>query len=75
MDTNGWVNLKIKVADKERYCKFWIVERLFPKVIIGIRAMKDLKMDIDPARNCAWVRNVKIPFLSHVQTQSHGIRG
>lgn len=70
MDTNGWVNLKIKVADKERYCKFWIVERLFPKVIIGIRAMKDLKMDVDPARNCAWVRNVKIPFLAHVQTQS-----
>ena len=70
MDTNGWVNLKVRVADKERYCKFWIVERLFPKVIIGIRAMKDLRMEVDPARNCAWVRNVKIPFLSHVQTQS-----
>lgn len=70
MDTQGWITLRIGAAERVRQCKFWVVDQLFPKVIIGIRGMKDLKMAVDPAKNCVWVNKVKIPMLSRIHKQS-----
>lgn len=70
MDTRGWINLKIEVAGRVRPCKFWVVERLFPNVIVGIRGMKDMRVSVDPANNCVWMNNVKIPLVSRIQKQS-----
>ena len=70
MDTRGWINLKIGVAGRVRPCKFWVVERLFPRVIVGIRGMKDMRVSVDPANNCVWMNNVKIPLMSRIQNQS-----
>lgn len=70
MNTSGWVKLKIKAGNEEKFCKFWIVEKLFPRIIMGIRAMKDMAIAVDPARNCVWVKDLKVPLLSKVYTQS-----
>ena len=70
MNTHGWVTLRIGAANLVRPCKFWVVDQLFPNVIIGIRGMKDLKMAVDPANDCVWVNEAKIPLLSRVQKQS-----
>jgi len=70
MDTRGWINLKIEVAGRVRPCKFWVVERLFPHVIVGIRGMKDMRVSVDPANNCVWMNDVKIPLVSQIQKQS-----
>jgi len=70
MDTKGWVKLRIQVGGQEKECKFWVVQSLYPKIIIGIRAMKDMGISIDPARECVWVNGRKVPFLARVQPQS-----
>ena len=73
METKGWVRLDVQVGGLVRKCKFWIVRNLSPRVIIGIRAMKDMGVTVDPAKECAWVNGVRVPFLARVQPQSlHG---
>lgn len=66
----GWARLPITVAGSRKTCKFWIVPQIFPRIILGIRAMKDLEMLIDPARDCVWVKGVREPFLSKIRSQS-----
>ena len=70
MDTKGWVKLRIQVGGQEKQCKFWVVQSLYPKIIIGIKAMKDMGISIDPAKECVWVNGRKVPFSARVQPQS-----
>ena len=70
MDTKGWVRLQVQIGGQTKQCKFWVVRNLMPKVIIGIRAMKDMGVTVDPTRECIWADGVRIPFVSHVQPQS-----
>lgn len=70
MNIEGSVELRIDVAGKEKICKFWAVKQLFPKIIIGIRALKDLGMSMDLAQQCVWIQGVRVPFLSSIQSQS-----
>lgn len=70
MDTKGWVRLQIEVGGRSKRCKFWVVKNLFPKVIVGIRAMRDMGMTIDPANECVWVSGRKVNFTGRVQPQS-----
>ena len=55
MDTKGWVRLGVQIGGQMKQCKFWVVQNLFPKIIIGIRAMKDMNIAVDPAKECVWV--------------------
>ena len=66
----GWARLSISVAGFRKTCKFWVVPQIFPRIILGIRAMKDLEMVIDPARDCVWVKGVREPFLSKIHSQT-----
>ena len=70
MDTRGWVRLEIQVGGQMKRCKFWVVQSLYPKIIIGIRAMKDMGMAIDPAKECVWVNGKRVQFTARVQPQS-----
>ena len=70
MDTKGWVRLGVQTGGQMKQCKFWVVQNLFPKIIIGIRAMKDMNIAVDPAKECVWVNGTRVPFLARVQTQS-----
>ena len=66
----GWARLSITVGGFRKTCKFWVVPKIFPRIILGIRAMKDMEMSIDPAKDCVWVKGVREPFLSKVNSQS-----
>jgi hypothetical protein len=70
MSVLGWTRLWVSVAGNRKICKFWVVPRLFPQIILGIRAMKDLQMSVDPAKDCVWVNGVREPFISKVKPQS-----
>ena len=43
---------------------------MFPRTVLGIRAMKDLQMSADPAKDHVWVNEVRDPFISKVKPQS-----
>ena len=70
MSVIGWTRLLITVAGARKMCKFWVVPQVFPRIILGIRAMKDLGMSVDPAKDCVWVNGVREPFISKVNSQS-----
>ena len=72
LNVDGWVRLSITVGGQQRDCKFWVIGNLFPKLIVGIRAMRDFNITIDPGKNCMWIGNKSIPFLSQIETQSLG---
>jgi hypothetical protein len=71
LNVEGWVRMSVTVAGQQKECKFWVIDHLFPKIIVGIRAMKDLNITVDPGKDCIWVEDKNVPFLSHVETQSH----
>lgn len=70
METKGWVKLRVQIGKRVQQCKFWVVQNLFPRVILGIRAMRDMDIAVDPARQCVWVHGDKVPLLARVQSQS-----
>ena len=51
-------------------CTFLIVKNLFPKVILGIRSMKELEMTIDPPHSQVVVKGKRISFLSKVYAET-----
>ena len=70
MSVAGMVRLKLEFSTVSKWCNFLVVKNLFPKVIVGIRAMKDLKMTIDPCNNQVVVSGAQIPFLSRVYAET-----
>ena len=70
LNVEGWVRMSVTVAGQQKECKFWVIDSLFPKIIMGIRAMKDFNIAVDPGKDCIWVKNENVPFLSHIESQS-----
>ena len=70
MHVVGTVCLRMSFASASKSCTFLVVKNLFPKVILGIRSMKGLRMIIDPVNNCVKVRNTTIPFLSKIYKET-----
>ena len=70
MNVVGSVRLKMSFASMSKSCNFLVVKDLFPKVILGIRSMKGLRMIIDPMNNRVKVRGTTIPFLSKVYSET-----
>lgn len=72
MATTGYATLALEIGNAKSVQKFIIVKSLFPKVIVGIRAMKTMGVIIDPSSDCAVVdRTIRVPFISHVAPQSN----
>ena len=70
MPVAGTTVLELKFPSITKYCKFLVVKNLFPKVIIGMRAMKSLKMTIDPPHDRVVVNGLGISFLSKTKIES-----
>ncbi|MEL7308569.1 MAG: retropepsin-like aspartic protease, partial [Pseudomonadota bacterium] len=68
----GSVRLRMSFAaiSDGKPCTFLIVKNLFPKVILGIRSMKELEMTIDPPHSQVIVKGKRIPFLSKVYAET-----
>jgi hypothetical protein len=71
MTATGFASMSVEIGSAKSVQKFMIVRSLFPKVIIGIRAMKTMGIILDPSSDCVIVdHKVKVPFISHVIPQT-----
>lgn len=70
MNVLGWVRLNVKIGESYRNCKVWVVPKLFPRLILGIRTMKAIGISIDLVNDCIRVHNRVIPFISKTRPES-----
>jgi hypothetical protein len=66
MKALGKVTLNINLQGAWTRQTFTIVQGIFPKVIVGIRQMKQSGISVDPLNDCIWFKNRSIPFVSKV---------
>ena len=62
----GYTVITVNVGRSSFKCKCTVVERIFPKLIIGIKTMKRECIDISASRDCIIVRGEVINFISKV---------
>ena len=70
MPVAGSVNLEVKFPSISKCCNFLVVKNMFPKVILGMRAMKSLQLMIDPSSDRVVVNGITIPFLSKTHDEN-----
>jgi 5-methylcytosine-specific restriction endonuclease McrA len=70
MNVVGWVRLNIKIGEYSKWCRVWVVSKLFPRIILGIRTLKDMGICVDPPNDCIRVQNDTIPFVSKVRPET-----
>ena len=70
MSVAGLVRLKLEFATVSKWCNFLVVKNLFPKVIVGIRTMRDMRITIEPYNNRIVVSGIGVPFLSRVYAET-----
>ena len=68
MSSKGIAMILVGYGSYSSYQRFVIVDEIFPKVFIGIKAMKHMNVKIDPRNECAKIRKVKLPFISGVES-------
>jgi len=64
----GSVVLKTSIGRYEKAMCFSVIPNLFPKVIIGLRQMKNSGIVIDAQSDAIWIRREKVPFISKTQS-------
>ena len=67
MKSKGSIELKLNIGDKISTQKFVIVDALFPRVIVGIKTMKNIGLQIDPENDGIKINGKLISFLSKVE--------
>jgi hypothetical protein len=66
MKALGKATLNINLQGVWTRQTFTIVKGIFPKVIVGIRQMKQSGISVDPLNDCIWFKERSIPFVSKV---------
>ena len=62
----GYTYIKLQIGSKVKAMKFTVVDKLFPKLIVGIKSMKYEGITIDPPNDCIIVEGEKVVFLSKI---------
>lgn len=68
MKNNGVIELELEIAGKRSKQRFAIVDNLFPRVIIGMKTMKDIGLKINPKNSGVEINGNFVPFLSKVES-------
>jgi len=66
----GECYLDVAIGSSSHKIYFLVVENIFPAVILGIVALKQMKVAIVPEESGAYVKNELVPFLSKVETKN-----
>jgi len=66
----GYSFINVTIGNKIERIKMTIVDKLFPRVIIGLRDMKKMNISILPKIDCVIVDDIKIPFISKIREQA-----
>ena len=70
MQVFGECSLQVTIGNVSKRLIFIVVENVFPSVILGLVALKELKIVICPEQSCIFADNIFVPFLSKVVTIS-----
>lgn len=70
MDVTGFAQVDLHIGCVRATQKFHVVRNVFPRIIVGIRSMKTMDIALNPREDCAFVHNMKVPFISTVVPQS-----
>ena len=70
MTSLGEVRLDMKFGETNISDKFIVIDSIFPRVFIGLRTLKKLRMNISPEDECAYINNDKFPFISTIDENS-----
>lgn len=70
MESLGTTFLKLGFGHVCTRARFIVVQDLFPRLIVGIRTMKQLDLIIKPNEDCAQIGKMELPFVSKVQAPS-----
>ena len=64
LDCEGQVDLSLSIGCSTFTTSFFVVENLLSGVdaILGIRSMKKMNLSLRPADDCAYIKNIVIPF-------------
>ena len=66
MEILGTTKVDIQIGEQSMKMIFKIVENLFPRLIIGIKSMKEHRIQIVPQEDCIYVKNDPVSFISKV---------
>lgn len=66
MTNKGVIRLKLNIANNISEQRFVIVDNLFPRIIIGLKTMKDIGLKIVPKHSGVEIGSKFIPFISKV---------
>ena len=64
----GEASFELIIGLKKISSRFTVVDKIFPKIIFGLRAMKKHDISIIPSRDSIRVMGIEIPFLSRTET-------
>lgn len=66
MQALGTIKAEIEIGKSVACLDFVVVENMFPEIILGIVALKELNVDLSPSKSCAITKNLIVPFVSKV---------
>lgn len=66
----GVTFINVRFGQKNHKLRFLVVEHIFPRVFIGIKSMKDMRMIINPGNNCAQIEKEVFPFMSSISSET-----
>ena len=72
MNCVGVSDLSLNIGGYESTHPFKIIRDMFPKLIVGIRLMKEIDATIEPAKEAIRIHNNYIPFISRVECEKLG---
>ena len=66
----GYSFINVNIGNKINKIKMTIVDKLFPRIIIGIRDIKKMNIALLTKLDCATIDKIKIPFISKIKEQA-----
>ena len=67
----GYTGVTVSIGVSQILLKFTVVKDLFPKMIIGLPAMKKHAIDIIPSEDSIEVQGIKVPFMSKTRVSEN----
>ena len=65
----GVTFLKTNFGSHSFSLRFLVVDNIFPRIFVGIKSMKDMKIDVKPGNNCAQIGKEIFPFVSKIDSE------
>ena len=75
MKVLGECSLDVEIGGSFKTINFYVVDQMFPNVILGIVALKQLQIILCPEQSCIFTKTEMVSFLSKVEETSKNVNG